>query len=65
MASLNLSMREVEEVRVAIIKALSRIGDLTATQKLEEYSQKKFVKSMFKKDLLSNTAKMVLGLKNK
>jgi HEAT repeat protein len=65
LASLNLSMREVEEVRVAIIKALSRIGDLIATQKLEEYSKKKFVKSLFKKDLLSNTAKMVLGLKNK
>lgn len=65
LASLHLSMREVEEVRVAIIKALSKIGDLIATQKLEEYSKKKFVKSLFKKDLLSSTAKMVLGLKNK
>jgi len=65
LASLKLSMKEVEEVRVAIIKALSRIGDLVSTQKLEEYSRKKFVKSLFKKDLLSSTAKMVLGMKDR
>jgi HEAT repeat protein len=60
-----LSKKETEEIRIAIIKTLSRIGDQISIRKLEEYSQKNFDKSLFKKDLLSNTAKIVLGLKNK
>jgi HEAT repeat protein len=64
-ANLDLSKREIEQVRVAILKALSRIGDETAMAKLEEYSRKSFSKSLFKKDLLSNTAKIILDTKNK
>jgi len=61
----DLSKKDVEEIRVAIIKALSRIGDETSIRKLEEYSRKNFDRSLFKKDMLSNTAKILLGLKNK
>lgn len=57
-----LSKREIEEIRVAIIKALSRIGDQISLRKLEEFSNKSFDKSLFKKDMLSNTAKIVLGI---
>lgn len=64
-ANLDLSKREMEQVRIAILKALSRIGDDTAIAKLEEYSQKSFSKSLFKKDLLSNTAKIILETKGK
>ncbi|UCE66885.1 MAG: HEAT repeat domain-containing protein [Candidatus Zixiibacteriota bacterium] len=60
-----LSKKDIEEIRVAIIKALSRIGDQISIRKLEEYSNKNFDKSLFKKDMLSNTAKIVLGQKNK
>ena len=63
--TLSLSGKEVEEVRVAILKALSRIGDNKSLDKLEEYSQKKFSKSLFKKDLLSNTAKIILDNKGR
>lgn len=65
MKSLQMTKSEIEEVRVAIIKALSRIGDDSSIEKLEEYSNKSFNKSLFKKDMLSNTAKIVLGLKSK
>ncbi len=60
---LGISKKNKEEIQVAIIKALYRIGDETAVGKLEEYSRKSFTKSLFKKDLLSNTAKIVLGLR--
>jgi HEAT repeat protein len=63
--NLNLSKRETEQVRIAILKALSRIGDETAMAKLEEYSRKSFSKSLLKKDLLSNTAKIILDTKGK
>lgn len=63
--NLNLSKRETEQVRIAILKALSRIGDQAAMAKLEEYSHKSFSKSLFKKDLLSNTAKIILDTKGK
>lgn len=58
-----LPKREIEQIRIAILNALSRIGDATAITKLEEYSQKSFSKSLFKKDLLSNTAKLILDTK--
>ena len=61
----NISKREAEDIRVAIIKALSRIGDRESVEKLEEYSKKKFAKTLFRKDTLSNTAKIVLGQKSK
>ena len=61
----NISKREAEDIRVAIIKALSRIGDRESVEKLEEYSKKKFAKTLFRKDTLSNTAKIVLGHKSK
>ncbi|UCC80490.1 MAG: HEAT repeat domain-containing protein [Candidatus Zixiibacteriota bacterium] len=60
-----LSKKDIEEIRVAIIKALSRIGDQISLRKLEEFSKKNFDKSLFKKDMLSNTAKIVLGIKDK
>jgi hypothetical protein len=56
-----LSKKEIEEIRIAIIKALSRIRDQKSLQKLEEYSKRNFSKSLFKKDILSNTAKIELG----
>lgn len=63
--NLSLSKRETEQVRIAILKALSRIGDEAALTKLEEYSRMSFSKSLFKKDLLSNTAKLILDSKSK
>jgi HEAT repeat protein len=63
--ALSLSNKEAEEIRVAILKALARIGDKKSLAKIEEYSQKKFNKSLFKKDLLSNTAKIILDAKGR
>lgn len=62
---LNLSKRDSEQLRIAILKSLSHINDETAVLKLEEYSRKSFSKSLFKKDLLSNTARLILESKSK
>jgi HEAT repeat protein len=62
---MNLSKKEAEQLRIAILKSLSYINDETAVLKLEEYSRKSFSKSLFKKDLLSNTAKLILDTKSK
>lgn len=61
----DISKRDSEQIKVAILKALSRIGDHTAIEKIEEYSRRDFDKSLFRKDLLSNTAKIILGSKGR
>jgi HEAT repeat protein len=60
----DIPKKDTEQIKVAILKALSRIGDETSLKKLDEYSRKKFDKSLFKKDLLSNTAKVILNSKS-
>jgi HEAT repeat protein len=52
--------KDIEEIRLLILRALAEISDETAIRKIEEYSQKTFSKSLFKKDILSNTAKIIL-----
>jgi len=64
-AEFDISKKDTEQIRVAILKALSRINDHVVMEKLEEYSQTDFDKSLFKKDLLSNTAKIILDSKTK
>jgi HEAT repeat protein len=60
---LEISKRDSEEIKATIIKALSLIGDDTAIGKVAEYSAKTPDKSLFRSDLLSNTAKIILGSK--
>jgi HEAT repeat protein len=62
---LNIAKKDSDIIRATILKALSLIGDSTAMKKLAEYSNTSFDKSLFKKDLLSNTAKLILGGKAK
>ena len=62
---MSLPKREVEQLRIAILKSLSYINDEAAVSKLEEYSRKSFNKSLFKKDLLSSTAKLILDSKTR
>jgi len=64
-AEFDIPKRDTEQIRIAILKALARIGDHAAMEKLEEYSHTDFDKSLFKKDLLSNTAKLILDSKGK
>jgi HEAT repeat protein len=59
--TLNISKKDSDEIRATILKALSIIGDASAMKKLAEYSNMSFDKSLFKKDLLSNTAKIILS----
>jgi len=59
--SLDIPRKDSDEIRATILKALSIIGDPIAMRKLAEYSNMSFDKSLFKKDLLSNTAKIILG----
>jgi len=63
--SLDISKKDSDEIRATILKALSLIGDPTAMKKLAEYSNMSFDKSLFKRDLLSNTAKLILSGKSK
>jgi HEAT repeat protein len=62
---LGISKKDSDELRATILKALSVIGDETSMQKIAEYSTKSFDKSIFGRDLLSNTAKILLGTKIK
>jgi len=62
---MGISRRESDQLRAIIIKALSVIGDETSQQKISEYSHQSRDKSIFRGDLLSNTAKMILGSKSK
>ncbi len=57
--------KEAEQIKVAVLKALSRIGDHLSVEKLDEYSRRDFDKSLFKKDLLSTTAKVILSEKGR
>jgi hypothetical protein len=60
---LNISKKDGDEIKATIIKALSVIGDETAIRKIAEYSAIQPDKSIFNRDLLSNTAKILLGSK--
>lgn len=62
---LNISRREAEEIRAVILKSLSIIGDEIAMAKVAEYASKSPDKSIFGIDLLSSTAKIILGGKMK
>jgi HEAT repeat protein len=62
---LGISKRDSEAIRMTILKALSIIGDEVAVQKLAEYSEKGLAKSLFKKDLISSTARIILGDRRK
>jgi HEAT repeat protein len=62
---LNITRREAEEIRAVILKALSIIGDEIAVAKVTEYASKVPDKSIFGIDLLSSTAKILLGGKMK
>jgi len=61
----NITRRDSEQIRIAILKALSRINDHVAIEKLNQYSQRDSDKILFKKDLLSNTAKVILDSDSK
>ncbi len=60
---LGISKKEVEEIRATIIKALSAIGDEISHQKIAQYSKNPQEKRSFSKNILSNTAKIILGAK--
>ncbi|MEE9553047.1 MAG: HEAT repeat domain-containing protein [candidate division Zixibacteria bacterium] len=57
----NISKDDSEQIKIAIIKALSRIGDNVSKEKLDEYSRSDLDKSLFDKELLSSTAKVILS----
>lgn len=66
---LGISKKEEEDIKVAILKSLSKIGDDVSKSRIELYSKKQSGKSgLFKRDVLSQTAKILLdgnqGLKN-
>ncbi len=59
---LNISKKEEEDIKVAILKSLSKIGDDVSKSRIELYSKKQSDKSgLFKKDVLSQTAKILLN----
>jgi len=59
--SLELGKKEEDNLRMAIIKSLSKIGDEISTSKVDQYSKQWLNKSSRKGDFLSNTARMLLG----
>jgi hypothetical protein len=62
---LGIMKRESDEIKATILKALSLIGDELSLKKIEQYSAKSVDKSLFTRDLISNTAKIILGAKIK
>jgi hypothetical protein len=60
---LGISKKDSDELRATILKSLSVIGDEISMQKITEYSSKSSDRSIFGRDLLSNTAKILLGSK--
>jgi hypothetical protein len=62
---LDIVKKESDEVKATILKALSVIGDELSLKKIEQYATKPMDKSLFTRDLLSNTAKIILGAKIK
>jgi HEAT repeat protein len=62
---LGISKKDTDELRATILKALSVIGDEVSMQKITEYSNRTSDRSIFGRDLLSNTAKIILGAKIK
>ncbi len=60
----DISKKDSEQIRIAIIKALTRIGDSISKEKLDEYSRQDTDKQLFNKELNSNTAKIILSGKS-
>jgi hypothetical protein len=56
---LSISKKEEEQIKLAILKALSKIGDEISRSKIELYGSKK-KGGLFKKDVLSATATLLL-----
>lgn len=59
--SLELGKRDEDNLRMAIIKALSKIGDEISKSKVDQYSKQWLANNPRKGDLLTNTAKLLLG----
>ncbi len=59
--SLELGKKEEDNLRMAIIKSLSKIGDEISTSKVDQFSKQWLSKSSRKGDLLTSTAKLLLG----
>jgi hypothetical protein len=60
---LGVSKKEAEEIRATIIRALTNIGDEISLHKIALYSQKPQEKWLSPKEILSSTAKIILGAK--
>ncbi len=58
---LGISRKESDEIRVTILKALAAIGDEVSQRKISQYSAKPVERSLFSKDIISSTAKIILG----
>jgi hypothetical protein len=57
---LGISKKDEQNIKVAILKALSKIGDDVSRSKMALYSSSGKSK-LFKKDILSQTAAILLG----
>jgi len=58
--NLDISKKEEQKIKVAILKSLSVIGDDVSKSKIELYS-KKGKNKLFKKDVLSETALFLIN----
>lgn len=59
---LGISKKDEEDIKVTILKSLSKIGDDVSKSRIELYSKKQAGKGgLFKKDVLTQTAKILLG----
>ncbi|MCP4581665.1 MAG: HEAT repeat domain-containing protein [candidate division Zixibacteria bacterium] len=59
-SKLNIGKKEEQGIKLAILKSLSKIDDDISRSKMQLYSSKR-KKSLFKKDVLSRTATILLG----
>ena len=58
---LEISKKDEQNIKIAILKSLSKIGDDVSRSKIELYSHKSYGKSgFFRKDVLSQTAAILL-----
>ncbi|GEM_PF-1316606 len=62
--NLNITKKEEQKIKVAILKSLSAIGDDVSKSKIELYS-KKGKNKLFKKDVLSETAMFLINAHKK
>lgn len=63
---LEISKKDEQNIKIAILKGLSKIGDDVSRSKIELYSRKSYGKGgFFKKDVLSQTATILLDEFNK